>query len=54
MGEDLNFLKVENHYVYYYDSVDQVSIKNGDKFEEFKAHGNTTTILETEPLTVFD
>ena len=34
MGEDLNFLKVENHYVYYYDSVDQVSIKNGDKFEE--------------------
>jgi hypothetical protein len=32
MSEDLNFLQVSNHLLYFYDSANQVSLKNGEEF----------------------
>ena len=53
-GEGLDFLYVDRHYMAFYDSDLQQYIKNGDKLLEFTANPNTSSLLETSPLTVYD
>jgi len=53
-SEGLDFLYVDRHYLTFYDSDNQTYIKNGDQFENFTASPNTSSLLETSPLTVYD
>jgi len=54
MEESINFLRVENHYITFYDSYDQVSIRDGDEYVNFTSHPNTSTVLETDSLVIYD
>lgn len=57
MGEDINFIQVQSHVLYTYEEdgpPTRHSVKSGEEFEEFVAKAQTSGILKTEEMVIYD
>lgn len=58
MNDDVNFLQVQSHALFTYDEGGEIptrhSVQSGEEFEEFVAKAQTSGLMTTEQMVIYD